>query len=387
MRRSRPACTCPYGRSRRTCRPCSASSVSPIVAPWPKLAPTMAAARMNPAGRGARSARDVDTVHRTRPASGTSLIDALQTVATGHVARSRWRREDPARDRGGGALGTHPAVRGDVRRTGQHPPRFLRPNRGFRSGVTERPGQTLLEATLERLRPGRSLLVLDNCEHLVDDTADFLTSLLAETAELLVLTTSRARIGVPGERVVALPGLSLVAPVDRRRGRFRGGRAVLRSRANAGRRGSTPIRARRRTVRRTGRDATRHRAGHRPQCDPGHCRTPGRVDRSAPVAQRRTQRRRTTPLAAGGPRLESRTAGRGGADGTAPAGSVRGSLFDIAAAAEVTGLPAGTVVDLVGRLSDQACWCTGSAATAWALLETVRAYALEKLADPGNWTR
>ena len=79
-------------------------------------------------------------------------------------------------------------------------------------GVTERPGQTLRDAVAARLRPGRSLLVLDNCEHLVEDTADFLTSLLRETDDLSVLTTSRSRIGVPGERVVALFGLSLVAP-------------------------------------------------------------------------------------------------------------------------------------------------------------------------------
>ena len=79
-------------------------------------------------------------------------------------------------------------------------------------GVTERPGLSLREAVLAQLRPGRSLLVLDNCEHLVDDTAEFVSALLAEDTDLRVLTTSRARIGVAGERVLPLSGLSLVAP-------------------------------------------------------------------------------------------------------------------------------------------------------------------------------
>jgi predicted ATPase len=79
-------------------------------------------------------------------------------------------------------------------------------------GVTERPGQTLRDAVFARLRPGQSLLVLDNCEHLVDDAAEFLTTLLGETTGLRVLTTSRARIGGPSERVVPLSGLSLIVP-------------------------------------------------------------------------------------------------------------------------------------------------------------------------------
>ena len=89
-------------------------------------------------------------------------------------------------------------------------PGFLLQTVAAALGVTERPDLPLPDAVLAQLRPGRSLLVLDNCEHLIDDTAEFVSALLAEDTDLRVLTTSRARIGVAGERVYPLFGLSLV---------------------------------------------------------------------------------------------------------------------------------------------------------------------------------
>ncbi|MFI0480299.1 ATP-binding protein [Actinomadura sp. 9N215] len=76
-------------------------------------------------------------------------------------------------------------------------------------GVTERPGQSLDDAVAQRLGRGRSLLVLDNCEHLVDDVAGFLERLLSACGTVTVLTTSRERIGIPGERTVPIPPLPL----------------------------------------------------------------------------------------------------------------------------------------------------------------------------------
>ena len=52
------------------------------------------------------------------------------------------------------------------------------------------------------------LLVLDNCEHVVDACAAMLASLLAATTSLRVLATSRERLGVPGEVVVSLRALT-----------------------------------------------------------------------------------------------------------------------------------------------------------------------------------
>jgi predicted ATPase/DNA-binding CsgD family transcriptional regulator len=71
-------------------------------------------------------------------------------------------------------------------------------------GVSEGPQQPLESAISERLGHGRSLLVLDNCEHLIDATALFVDRLLAGQPNVRVLATSRERLGLAGERVVQL---------------------------------------------------------------------------------------------------------------------------------------------------------------------------------------
>jgi predicted ATPase/DNA-binding CsgD family transcriptional regulator len=78
-------------------------------------------------------------------------------------------------------------------------------------GVTEGPGRSLDAALHEYLARGRSLLVLDNCEHLLEVAAAFVEKLLADCADLTVLATSRERLAIPGERIVPLPPLSLAA--------------------------------------------------------------------------------------------------------------------------------------------------------------------------------
>ena len=53
------------------------------------------------------------------------------------------------------------------------------------------------------------LLVLDNCEHLLDTVAPLATSLLASCPRLRLLATSRAPLRVPGEQALAVPPLAL----------------------------------------------------------------------------------------------------------------------------------------------------------------------------------
>jgi predicted ATPase/DNA-binding CsgD family transcriptional regulator len=77
-------------------------------------------------------------------------------------------------------------------------------------GVTEGPGRSLDAALHEYLARGRSLLILDNCEHLLEVAAAFVEKLLADCTELTVLATSRERLAIPGERTVPLPPMSLV---------------------------------------------------------------------------------------------------------------------------------------------------------------------------------
>ncbi|MFT7866610.1 MULTISPECIES: ATP-binding protein, partial [Amycolatopsis] len=77
-------------------------------------------------------------------------------------------------------------------------------------GVLPHPQQPLPDAVAAQLA-GRALLVLDNCEHVADDVADVITALTAANPGLSVLTTSRERLGVPGETVLQLGPLPAAA--------------------------------------------------------------------------------------------------------------------------------------------------------------------------------
>jgi len=82
-------------------------------------------------------------------------------------------------------------------------------------GVAEGPQQPLEAAIAGRLARGRCLLVLDNCEHVVDAAAGFVERLLAACPTVTVLATSRERLAVPGERVVAVGPLPLGSDAER----------------------------------------------------------------------------------------------------------------------------------------------------------------------------
>ncbi|MGN9780753.1 ATP-binding protein [Nonomuraea sp. ZG12] len=76
-------------------------------------------------------------------------------------------------------------------------------------GVAESSQRPLEEAIVERLHPGRSLLVLDNCEHLLDAVAAFAERLLSACPQARILTTTRERLRAPGERTIPVGPLSL----------------------------------------------------------------------------------------------------------------------------------------------------------------------------------
>ncbi|MBB1260645.1 AfsR/SARP family transcriptional regulator [Streptomyces alkaliterrae] len=61
----------------------------------------------------------------------------------------------------------------------------------------------------DHLRDRVTLLVLDNCEHLVEPVAALVMRLLRAAPGLRILATSRERLGVPGEHVLLVPSLSL----------------------------------------------------------------------------------------------------------------------------------------------------------------------------------
>jgi predicted ATPase/DNA-binding CsgD family transcriptional regulator len=76
--------------------------------------------------------------------------------------------------------------------------------------VTESAHQSLDAALHEYLARGRSLLVFDNCEHLIGEVPGVIEKLLADCQGLSVLATSRERLAIPGERTVTVGPLSLV---------------------------------------------------------------------------------------------------------------------------------------------------------------------------------
>jgi len=76
-------------------------------------------------------------------------------------------------------------------------------------GVRERHGIPLPVQLATRLRRGRSLLVLDNCEHVLEGCAELCAQLLASAAGLRILVTSREPLGIPGEVVFTVSGLDI----------------------------------------------------------------------------------------------------------------------------------------------------------------------------------
>jgi predicted ATPase/DNA-binding CsgD family transcriptional regulator len=75
--------------------------------------------------------------------------------------------------------------------------------------MRERPGQTMLETLVQTLRSRQLLVILDNCEHLVQACAELAEALLRAGPELRILATSREPLNATGERAWRVPSLRL----------------------------------------------------------------------------------------------------------------------------------------------------------------------------------
>ena len=71
------------------------------------------------------------------------------------------------------------------------------------------PGREPLDAVTDFLRDKRLLLILDNCEHLIDAVARLADHLLRASPRLKILASSREALGVTGEVAFRVPSLSL----------------------------------------------------------------------------------------------------------------------------------------------------------------------------------
>jgi predicted ATPase/DNA-binding winged helix-turn-helix (wHTH) protein len=76
-------------------------------------------------------------------------------------------------------------------------------------GVNEVAGKPIVEALCAQVRGREMLLLLDNCEHLLDACARLADALLRGTVDVTIMATSREPLCVPGEQVYLLPTLSL----------------------------------------------------------------------------------------------------------------------------------------------------------------------------------
>jgi predicted ATPase/DNA-binding CsgD family transcriptional regulator len=76
-------------------------------------------------------------------------------------------------------------------------------------GLPDQPGRSTMDTLLRFVRDRQMLVVLDNCEHLLDASAELVVALLGAAPGLTLLATSRESIGVAGEVSWRVPSLSL----------------------------------------------------------------------------------------------------------------------------------------------------------------------------------
>jgi predicted ATPase len=80
--------------------------------------------------------------------------------------------------------------------------------------LAARPGRPVLEALLDALAPQDVLIVLDNCEHLIGGCAKAADALLRRCPQVHLLATSREPLGIGGETIYRVPSMSLPGPEE-----------------------------------------------------------------------------------------------------------------------------------------------------------------------------
>jgi len=79
-------------------------------------------------------------------------------------------------------------------------------------GVTARRDRPAIDAVVDHLRQKKSLLILDNCEHLIEPAAQLVNRLLRQCPDVRILATSRQPLGISGETIRRLPSLGVPEP-------------------------------------------------------------------------------------------------------------------------------------------------------------------------------
>ena len=81
-------------------------------------------------------------------------------------------------------------------------------------GVTQQPGKTVTESVAAALEGRVRLLVFDNCEHVRDAAADLIETILAGSATVRILATSREQLEVADEQLWAVPSLDVGSGIN-----------------------------------------------------------------------------------------------------------------------------------------------------------------------------
>ncbi len=76
-------------------------------------------------------------------------------------------------------------------------------------GLPDQPGRSIMETLARSIGDRNLLVVLDNCEHLLDASAELVVAVLGSCSAATVLATSREPVGAPGEVTRQVPSLSL----------------------------------------------------------------------------------------------------------------------------------------------------------------------------------
>ncbi|MGI9596343.1 MAG: AfsR/SARP family transcriptional regulator, partial [Acidimicrobiales bacterium] len=74
--------------------------------------------------------------------------------------------------------------------------------------IRQRPGRTVAQSVVDGLESRRALLVLDNCEHVIDGAADMAQAIAENCVGMRIVATSREGLALPGEKLIS------VAPLD-----------------------------------------------------------------------------------------------------------------------------------------------------------------------------
>ena len=268
-------------------------------------------------------------------------------------------------------------------------------------GVIEQPPRSLVDTLLDHLRGRECILVVDNCEHLLEASAALVEALLQACPMLWVLATSREPLGVPGEVVWRVPPLSMPpeeasrrVAVDRSAHELRGAQALRRQ----GPRPRHRPQLRRRRRPRPGPDlppARRHPAGHRAGGGV-HADAERPADRRAPrrplppAHPGEPHRPGPPPDPAGGGGVEPRPAHPGpagaaaspvGAGRRVDAGGGRGGLLG-------RSIHRTSVLELLRGLVDKSLVVshTSGSQARYRYLETIRHFARDRLVEAGEET-